>query len=435
MQRFFLTAVLITLVGAPVAPATDPPVPGTRPKVEPVPVPSAPPSGAQNARLEEELETLRARHTTKKAHVRAAEVGVRAAELRAERIEKLVRTGGATREQAEDAKREVLAARARFDIRLAETGEVEVRINSATKRLEEAKGGHKTTGPSNAEPIPAPGPAAPGADEATELLDRAPSRYAHLDKMSVHYKALGEGKTAVVFIHGAFVDLTTWRFQVRALADKGRIILIDLPGHGRSDKPKVEYTMDLFARAVDAVLKDAGVEKAVLVGHSMGTPVARQFWRLHPEKTAALVAVDGMIVPLPFAAPGAVKALDWKEVRETMLRSVDRTFGKTAPEEVRKSLKELLARTPDHVFEGTLKGLADPTMWKEDAIKVPVQMILAANRFSIWPADYEQQVRKIAPKLEFHQITDVGHCLMLEKPNEFNAVLGEFLKKQNVLKP
>jgi pimeloyl-ACP methyl ester carboxylesterase len=121
------------------------------------------------------------------------------------------------------------------------------------------------------------------ANEPGDMLDKASSRYANLDKSRVHYKSFGEGKTAVVFIHGAFCDLTAWRFQVPAFAHKGRLVLIDLPGHGQSDKPKVEYTMDLFARAVDAVLKDAGIEKAVLVGHSMGTPVARQFWRLYPE--------------------------------------------------------------------------------------------------------------------------------------------------------
>ncbi len=50
------------------------------------------------------------------------------------------------------------------------------------------------------------------------------------------------------------------------------MITVDLPGHGESDKPQIAYTMDLFARAVEAVMRDAGVDQAVLVGHSMGTP-------------------------------------------------------------------------------------------------------------------------------------------------------------------
>ncbi len=55
--------------------------------------------------------------------------------------------------------------------------------------------------------------------------------------------------------------------------------------------------MDLFAAAIDAVMKDAKVERAVLVGHSMGTPVVRQFYRKYPKKTLAIVIVDGGLRP------------------------------------------------------------------------------------------------------------------------------------------
>jgi pimeloyl-ACP methyl ester carboxylesterase len=272
------------------------------------------------------------------------------------------------------------------------------------------------------------------ADDPADVLGKGTSRFATLDPFRVHYKSFGDGEIAVVFIHGAFSDLTTWRFQVADFAGKARVILIDLPGHGQSDKPRVDYSIDLFARAVDAVLKDAGLERAILVGHSMGTPVAYQFWRLYPEKTAALVAVEGMIVPLPFAAPDAVKGQDGRKAKEMILSLADMTF-RNVPAEVRRSMKEVIANTPEHVVQSSMDGLADPSIWKEDAIKVPVQMILSSGPFSIWPADYEQRVRKLAPKLEFHKMKGAGHCLMLEKPKEFNALLGEFLTKQGALRP
>src|SRR5262249_48902304 len=122
--------------------------------------------------------------------------------------------------------------------------------------------------------------------------DKAPSRFAKSGDLRVHYKSLGTGKTALVLMHGWACDMTVWSDQVPSLAGKVHLILIDLPGHGKSDRPKVEYTMDLFARAVEAVLKDAGVEQAALAGHSMGTPVARQYYRLYPKKVRALIAVD-----------------------------------------------------------------------------------------------------------------------------------------------
>src|SRR3954454_19225722 len=125
------------------------------------------------------------------------------------------------------------------------------------------------------------------------VLDKAPSKFAKSGDLKVHYKSLGEGKTAVVFVHGWCCDHTVWRDQAAAFDGKVRMLFVDLPGYGRSDKPKIDYTMDVFAKGIDAVLRDAGVGQAPLVGHSMGTPVVRQFYRLFPAKTKALVFVDG----------------------------------------------------------------------------------------------------------------------------------------------
>ena len=93
------------------------------------------------------------------------------------------------------------------------------------------------------------------------------------------------------------MNLDSWRDQVSDFAKRNRVIVIELPGHGQSDKPQTIYSMELFARAVDAVMSDAKVKRAVLVGHSMGTPVARQFYRKYPEKTLAIVIVDGSLRP------------------------------------------------------------------------------------------------------------------------------------------
>ena len=90
------------------------------------------------------------------------------------------------------------------------------------------------------------------------------SRFATLNGHRVHYLSYGEGTEALVFVHGGVGSLKNWQLQVPAFSGKKRLILLDLPGHGQSDKPKLTYTMDLFAEAIDAVLRDAAVEKAAL---------------------------------------------------------------------------------------------------------------------------------------------------------------------------
>ena len=114
------------------------------------------------------------------------------------------------------------------------------------------------------------------------------------DKASVHYESYGSGTDAIVFIHGWTCDLTFWRGQA-PVYQKHRSLLIDLPGHGASDKPAVAYTAERFARAIEAVMRDAKVDRAVLVGHSMGGPVAFEFMRLFPDQTQAIVLVDAFI--------------------------------------------------------------------------------------------------------------------------------------------
>lgn len=118
------------------------------------------------------------------------------------------------------------------------------------------------------------------------------------DGAKVHYESFGKGTDAVVFIHGWTCDLTFWRGQA-PVYEKHRSLLIDLPGHGQSAKPEVAYTQERFARAVEAVMRDAGVQRAVLVGHSVGGPVALTFLRLFPAKTRGLVLVDARIPSPP----------------------------------------------------------------------------------------------------------------------------------------
>jgi len=123
------------------------------------------------------------------------------------------------------------------------------------------------------------------------------SRYASLDGARIHYVNYGKGSEALILIHGWTMNADNWRDQIADFTRRNRVIAIDLPGHGQSDKPQVTYSMNFFSRAVEAVMRDARVKRAVLVGHSMGTPIARQFYRKYPDKTLGIVIVDGPLRP------------------------------------------------------------------------------------------------------------------------------------------
>lgn len=259
------------------------------------------------------------------------------------------------------------------------------------------------------------------------------SQYAKLDGAKIHYKSYGKGKDALVLIHGWTCNLDNWREQIPELSKRNRVIALDLPGHGQSDKPEIKYTMDLFANAVDAVMRDAKVDHAVLVGHSMGTPVARQFYRKYPQKTLAIVIVDGGLrlfgtkemrdgFLAMFRSPG------YKESGGQMLSQMMANLPAAEQERGKASF----ANTPQYVIVGAMEAMGDEALYAPDKINVPVLAILAKSPF--WPADTEQFLHSLAPDLEFQMWEGVGHFVMLEKPKQFNDAVIAFLNKKNLLK-
>jgi pimeloyl-ACP methyl ester carboxylesterase len=274
-----------------------------------------------------------------------------------------------------------------------------------------------------------------GTADARDQGVEGEKRFATSGGTRVHYRSFGKGDEALVFVHGWTCDWTFWRAQIPAFSKTTRVIAVDLPGHGESDRPegKSAYTMDSFARAVEAAMRDAKVERAVLVGHSMGTPVVRQFYRLFPEKTLGLVFVDGALWPFgPREASEAFLApmrTDYRRAVAPMLEGMLRPMLSDAE---RERVRAVMTRTPAHVAVAAMEGMLDESNWKEDAIKVPALAVIARSPF--WQADAEARFRRLAPDLDFRLWEGVSHFLMLDKPDDFNRELSAFLARRKLLK-
>jgi pimeloyl-ACP methyl ester carboxylesterase len=283
--------------------------------------------------------------------------------------------------------------------------------------------------------IPALVVAPAGAAAPPDVLDKAPSKFAKSGDLKVHYKSLGEGRTAVVFVHGWCCDNTVWRDQATAFDGKCRMLFVDLPGYGQSDKPKIDYTMDMFAKGVDAVLRDAGVESAVLVGHSMGTPIVLQCYRQFPYKIKALVFVDGALRPF-IRDPAQLKQFEamFKEetFKETAPRFLAGMFRPDAPAAVRENIARLISNAEPRVAVSSMHSMLDAKTWSDDPVKVPAQALMAKS--PNWTDDYKAYAKKLVPDLDYREFDGVGHFLFMEKPQPFNEALAEFLKKQGMIK-
>jgi pimeloyl-ACP methyl ester carboxylesterase len=167
----------------------------------------------------------------------------------------------------------------------------------------------------------------------------------------------------------------------------------------------------------------------------MGTPVVRQFYRLFPGKTKALVFVDGALRPFTKDPAEAEKFMSmFKEdtFKETAPRFLSGMLTPATPKAARARIERLVAGTDPKVAISSMRGMLDPKMWKDDPVKVPALALMAKSPF--WTDDYKAFVKKLVPGLDYREFDGVGHFLFMERPKEFNAALAEFLKKQGVVK-
>ncbi|HUI76905.1 MAG TPA: alpha/beta hydrolase [Bryobacteraceae bacterium] len=252
---------------------------------------------------------------------------------------------------------------------------------------------------------------------------------ATVDGLKIHSTTTGKGPNTVILVHGWTCDETTWNSQVPELAKQYRVITLDLPGHGQSASPKDgKFTMDLFARAAEAVRKESKADRVVLVGHSMGTPVVVQYARLYPQHTAALVFVDGL-VNIPRNGRGAapnpqqMAGPNGPQAREQMIRTM--FSGSTTPD-MQKHILSMMLAPPESTAVGAMNATFDPAIWKEDVLKMPV-LGLYADHSGLGNRDY---MKEHFPAMEYTEIPQTGHFLMMEKPEEFNRLLLAFLAKQ-----
>lgn len=251
----------------------------------------------------------------------------------------------------------------------------------------------------------------------------AAAQAASVDGIEIHSESSGSGPT-IVFVHGWTCDTSSWEGQMPVFDDDYRVIALDLPGHGMSGSPEPDaFSMELFARAVEAVRAEAGAEQIVLVGHSMGGPVIRQYAVDYPERVAGLVAVDGPLDVRGFGANGGGQMPGLTlEARETMIRGM---FVESTPVELQEHILAMMLGTPEATSTGAMRAMFTPADDAGDRIEAPALAVVAGTA-QVPNAD---SLADILPDFEATQLAGTGHFLMMEQPEAFNELLTEFLDR------
>ena len=264
----------------------------------------------------------------------------------------------------------------------------------------------------------------PGSSEMGEAMPRHADAVARFAGVDVVYTDTdpGSGRDAIVLVHGWASGRVVWEEHVARLGRRHRVLAVDLPGHGDSGSPPLAYPMDFQADAVASVMTHAGAGRGVMVGHSNGTPVVRQFYRRHPQRTLGLVAVDGTLVG-GMVSEGMVEAamsqLQAPGFRETLMGFVRPMLSPRLTKAQRERVIGMMDAVPQHVLVATLRSANDPAIWVEDPIEAPLLVILA--RAPMWNLRYRQRVAALSPRADVHTFGDVTHLLFMDDPDAFQA--------------
>jgi len=268
------------------------------------------------------------------------------------------------------------------------------------------------------------------------------------------FRMAGSGP-ALLLIHGIGDNSSTWQELIPHLARKYTVIAPDLLGHGRSDKPRADYSVAAYANGMRDLLTVLGIDKVTVIGHSLGGGVAMQFAYQFPDRVERLVLVSSggvtkdvhpvlRLVSLPMVSdalkllrvPGVMPAV---KVVGTALGQLDRS--PLRPGELLHDLDDLvriLAELPDPTaYEAYLRTLRAVVDWRGQVVTMldrsyltehlPVQLIWG-DQDTVIPASHAYLAHSAMPGSQLEIFRGAGHFPFRDAPMRFLRVVEQFLE-------
>ena len=270
----------------------------------------------------------------------------------------------------------------------------------------------------------------------------APGRIIEIDSVRIHVVETGDGPETVLLLHGFAANTFSWRATIPLLAETHRVVAMDFPGFGFSDR-RSDINLGAAAQAARAlaVLDHLGIARATLVGHSMGGGIAQRLALLAPERVARLVlvaSVDAGVTP-----PWQRRAARLAPISTAVMRLFGR-FPSLVRRFTRRSLRRIVF-DPAHVTAAVVQGYAVPSLipgtaqcigrMARDAIGVPAApieqiaapvLVVDGERDRVIPASVTARLAEVIPGARHVVIPRTGHLVPEEQPVAFVEALRTF---------
>lgn len=248
--------------------------------------------------------------------------------------------------------------------------------------------------------------------------------------VTIHHRIWGDpargDRPLLVLVHGWSCDLGYWDAQVEELARDYPLVTVDLAGHGRSGAARDDFSMRAFGRDVATVVRSLpGRAPVILIGHSMGGPVAAEAARELGPRVRAVIGVDTFKnigkPPPPSEESEARLALFERDFAGSTRLFVTQTFFK--PDTDPAFIERIAADMAAGDARVGVTAIRELNAWDGTRTLTTLEVpVIAINADHGAPTD-ELRIRAIVPTFRARVLTGVGHFLMMEDPARFNAAL------------
>jgi pimeloyl-ACP methyl ester carboxylesterase len=286
-------------------------------------------------------------------------------------------------------------------------------------------------------------------DGLEDLMECGTERYVTVNGIDIRYAVRGSGRP-LLLLHGFCEFLETWDFNLRHLGEHYQVYAMDLPGHGLSDKPYLDYSISFFTDFVVAFMGTMGIERASIVGHSFGGAISISLATSFPGK------VDSLVLESSFGLGKDISLLHKLCSVPVLAESGAKGAGDSSALEQRVSLefyrpdfaaREIVGRSYSFMRMPEARRVMLNIMhnWVEadglrleavmldrlPLIKAPV-LLIHCEEDNIHPLRLSQNAAQLIPNARLKVLSNCGHCPHIEKAAEFNKAVTEFLKGSQV---
>ena len=239
----------------------------------------------------------------------------------------------------------------------------------------------------------------------------------------------GDGGVPIVFLHGVGSDKSVWAPQLEHFGASRRAIAVDYPGYGESDPAAPGTTRDDFAASVLAAMDSLGVEQAHVCGLSLGGVIAIALHHAAPGRCASLVLADTFAVHPNGPAIYERSVAASRSMAELAAMRTPAILAPGASEDLHQDVRETMARIDSEAFR-----IGAEAVWLADqrdramAIRLPT-LVLVGDEDTVTPPDLSRELADMIDDAELHTLAGAGHLANIERPNDFNDAVQEFIER------